>query len=161
MGRGYQRTLQSKDRAPDQPLFTLAGEPLRTPDLWRDGPALLAFYKASCPTCQLTLPFLERLRAGGARVFAIAQDKPSTARAFNTEFDLPDMPTLIDPAADGYPASDAFGLTHVPSMFLVQPDGVITWDSVGFVRIDLEDLSRRLDIPIFHNGDIVPAAKAG
>jgi hypothetical protein len=71
------------------------------------------------------------------------------------------MPTLIDPAADGYPASDAFGLTHVPTLFLVQPDGVITWDSVGFVRIDLEDLSRRLDIPIFHNGDIVPAAKAG
>ena len=57
--------------------------------------------------------------------------------------------------------SARFELMREESLFLVQPDGVITWDSVGFVRIDLEDLSRRLDIPIFHNGDIVPAAKAG
>ena len=161
MGRGYQRTLQSGDRAPDQPLVTLDGDPVRTPGLWRDAPALLAFYKASCPTCQLTMPFLERLRAGGARVFAIAQDPPATVRAFNSEFDIPDMPTFIDPAAQGYPASDAFGLTHVPSLFFVQPDGLIAWDSVGFVRLDLEDLAQRLGIPIFHNGDIVPAAKAG
>jgi peroxiredoxin len=161
MGRGIHRTLQTGDRAPDQPLWTLDGEPARTGELWKDAPALLAFYKASCPTCQLALPFLERLRAAGAKVFCIAQDNAVTARRFNADFGMEPMPTLIDAAGDGYPASDAFGLSYVPSMFLVEPDGTVSWDSVGFVRIDLEQLSERLGIPIFHDGDIVPAAKGG
>lgn len=161
MGRDFQRTLQTGDRAPAKPLQALDGTAASTNELWREAPALLAFYKASCPTCQLALPFLERLRAGGVRVFCIAQDNAATARSFNAEFGMPGMPTFIDPAADGYPASDAFGLTHVPSLFLIETDGRISWDSIGFYRIDLEQLSDRLNAPIFHDGDIVPAAKAG
>lgn len=161
MGRGNLRTLQTGDRAPSVPLRTMTGATVSTSELWAQGPVLLAFYKASCPTCQLTLPFLDRLRAGGARVYCIAQDDAATARAFNAEFGMPEMPTLIDPAADGYPASNAFGIIYVPTMFLAGADGVITWDSVGFVRIDLEQLGRHLEITVFHDGDIVPAAKSG
>lgn len=161
MGRGNLRTLQTGDRAPSVPLRTLAGATVSTSELWARGPVLAAFYKASCPTCQLTLPFLERLRAGGASVYCIAQDDAATARAFNAEFGMPEMPTLIDPASDGYPASNAFGISYVPTIFLAGADGIITWDSVGFVRIDLEQLGRQLEIPVFHDGDIVPAAKGG
>ncbi len=35
-------------------------------DILGKGPALLAFYKISCPVCQLTAPYLERLAAGSA-----------------------------------------------------------------------------------------------
>lgn len=161
MGRGNLRTLQTGDRAPSVPLRTLAGATVSTAELWARGPVLLAFYKASCPTCQLTLPFLDRLRAGGASVYCIAQDDAATARAFNAEFGMPDMPMLIDPAGDGYPASNAFGVTYVPSMFLAGADGLIAWDSVGFYRADLEQLGRLLEIPVFNDGDLVPAAKGG
>lgn len=161
MGRGPERTLQTGDRAPAVSLRTLDGAAVSLPDLWAAGPVLLAFYKASCPTCQLTLPFLERLRRQGARVFCAAQDDAAIARAFNAEYGLPDMPTLIDPAADGYPASNAFAITHVPSMFLIGADGVIEWDSIGFYRIDLEQLGRRFGAAVFRDGDNVPAMKAG
>lgn len=161
MGRGNHQTLQTGDRAPDVPLRTLAAAMLTTASLWSEGPVLLAFYKASCPTCQLTLPFLERLRAGGARVYCVAQDDAATARAFNAEYEMPAMPTLLDSAADGYPASNAFGINFVPSMFLVGPDGAVLWHSVGFIRADLERLGERLGNAVFHDGDIVPAAKSG
>lgn len=130
-------------------------------ELRREGALLLAFYKASCPTCQLTLPFLERLRQAGGRVWCVAQDSAMVVRGFNAEYGMEGMPSLVDPAGEGYPASCAFGLTHVPSMFLVEPDGAITWSSVGFVRAELEALSRKLGMAMFHDGDIVPAAKAG
>lgn len=161
MWREKKRALQTGDRAPSVTLRTLAGAAVSTDELWAQGPVVLAFYKASCPTCQLTLPFLDRLRAGGASVYCIAQDSAATARAFNAEFGMPEMPTLLDPAGDGYPASNAFGISYVPAMFLAGADGAILWDSTGFVRSELEQLGRRLEAPIFHDGDIVPAAKAG
>jgi peroxiredoxin len=161
MGRGGSPTLEAGERAPDVTFVSLAGEAVALEDLRGAGPLVLAFYKASCPTCQLALPFLERLRKGGVRVFCVAQDNAATARGFNAEYEMVGMPTLIDPAGDGYPASCAFGLTHVPSIFYIEPDGAISWSSVGFVRFDLEGLGRQLDVPVFHDGDIVPAAKAG
>lgn len=161
MGRGASPTLEAGDRAPSVRFATLADDTVTLADLLRDGPLLLAFYKASCPTCQLTLPFLDRLRAGGIRVFCAAQDNAATARAFNSEFGMPEMPTLIDPASAGYPASCAFAITHVPTIYLIQPGGAITWSSVGFVRFDLESLAHDLQVPLFHDGDIVPAAKGG
>lgn len=161
MGRGNHQTLQTGGQAPDAPLRTLDGEALTAASLWAEGPVVIAFYKASCPTCQLALPFLERLRAGGARVYCVAQDDAATARAFNAEFDMRAMPTLLDPAGDGYPASNAFGINFVPSIFLVGPGGAILWDSAGFLRAGLERLGERLGIAVFHDGDIVPAAKGG
>ena len=44
------------------------------------------------------------------------------------------MPTLLDREEDGYPASNAFGISHVPSLFLVEPDGAISLASSGFVE---------------------------
>jgi hypothetical protein len=85
----------------------------------------------------------------------------ATARAFNTEFGMPDMPTLIDPASRWLSGQRRLRPHPRPLDVSFSPMASSPWDSVGFVRIDLEHLSRRLDIPIFHDGDIVPAAKAG
>ena len=50
-------------KAPDFVLPTLSGIEVSLGEMTRSGPVLLAFFKISCPTCQYTFPFLERLAA--------------------------------------------------------------------------------------------------
>jgi thiol-disulfide isomerase/thioredoxin len=52
-------------------------------------PVLLAFFKITCPTCQLTFPFLQRLMdRGGPRVVGISQDDAAGTAEFNEAFSL-------------------------------------------------------------------------
>jgi peroxiredoxin len=116
------------------------------------GPVLLVFYKVSCPVCQMTLPFLDRL---GRQVIAISQDDPRATERFQKRFGGT-MLTLFDRAEDGYPVSNAFGISHVPSLFLVEADGTISLATEGFVKGDLEAMG----VP-FRADEAVPAWKAG
>jgi len=146
--------------APDFTLYTADGEPRTRDQLLAGGPVLLAVYKASCPTCQLTLPFLTRLEGGPFRVYAVSQDSPATAERFAREFDAP-LPVLFDREQDNYPASNAWGVTHVPTMFLIEPGARVTWSSVGFFKRELEELAARAGREIFRPGEKVPEAKSG
>lgn len=146
--------------APDFTLFTADGEARTRDQLLASGPVLLAVYKASCPTCQLTLPFLTRLQGGPFQVFAVSQDSPAIAERFAREFDAP-LPVLFDRAEDNYPASNTWGITHVPTMFLIEPGPTVTWSSVGFFKRDLLELAARAGREIFQPGEKVPEAKSG
>lgn len=161
MARGLQRTIETGQRAPSVSFLSLDGETVTLAGLLQNGPALIAFYKASCPTCQLTLPFLDRLRGGAFQVVSVSQDNAATAREFNAEFEMEQMPALLDTAAEQYAASDAFGITHVPSMFLVQPDGRVSWSDVGFDKRNLEELAGIAGKPVFRPGERVPESKSG
>lgn len=146
----------------------------RLPDLHRvvwsldeilsKGPVLLAFFKVSCPVCQLTLPFLERMYSWTTSrpmlVWGVSQDDAATTAEFLRRFGLT-FPCLLDTAESGYPVSNAFGITNVPSMFYVEPDQTISWASTGFSRNDLEELGHRLQITPFRADDQVPDVKAG
>jgi peroxiredoxin len=123
------------------------------------GPALLAFYKVSCPVCQMTLPYLERLRGGSLQIFAVSQDDAEASAEFDAEFGV--RTDLFDPEEAGFPASNAFGLTHVPSLFLVGPDRKVSLESIGFFKKDLEALAALAGRPIFRKGERVPEAKSG
>jgi len=127
--------------------------------MFNDGPVLLAFYKVSCPVCQLALPFLERLRGGGIQVVPVSQDDADAAAEFDAEFGT--RTAFLDNEDSGFVLSNAFGITNVPSMFLVEPGGAITWNSTGFFKRDLEDLAGRAGKPIFLPGEKVPEAKSG
>src|SRR5687767_3879960 len=118
--------------------FTLAGA---------SGPVLLAFFKVSCPTCQFTFPYLERIaaRAPGLAVVGISQDGAGAAAQFSETFGL-SFPVYLDEAAAGYPASNAYRITHVPSLFLVE-DGRISEAFSGFSRSGLEGLARSFAAP--------------
>lgn len=153
-------TLQEDQIAPDFQLEQVGGTLTSLSRILTCGPVLLAFYKVTCPTCQFTLPFLGRLKGCGFQVYAVCQDDAARVKEFEREFDV-HLPTLLDKARDGYPASNAFGLTHVPSLFLVEADRRIAWASVGFYKRDLEALSKRAGQPIFHSGELVPEAKSG
>ena len=146
------------------PAFRLTGldGPQRTlEDILAGGPALLAFFKISCPVCQLTAPYLERLAANGSiQVIGISQDDGGATREFMQRFGVT-FPTLLDLSSEGYPASNAYGITSVPSLFLLGRDGAIERCFNGFSKRDFEEIGARAGISPFGPDDHVPEWKAG
>lgn len=149
------------------PLFTLLdlkGSPHSLAEILENGPVLLALYKISCPVCQLTMPFIERISNGASpsslQVIAISQDDEGGTSRFRQKFGLT-MATLLDREEDGYPVSNAFGIRHVPSLFLVERDRTISLASNGFNKRDLEEIAKRAGSEMFRPEDHVPEWKAG
>src|SRR5438045_3229633 len=101
------------------------------------GPALLALFKVSCPVCQLTFPFFERMAKNESlQVIGISQDDAKATKAFNARFGVT-FPTLLDESGAGYPVSNAFGISTVPSVFVVETDGSVSQSFAGFSKRDL------------------------
>jgi peroxiredoxin len=152
--------LATGAKAPNVSLTGLSGSRETLAELIAKEPVLLAFYKVSCPVCQLTLPFLDRLAPGKLPVVTISQDDTSSTERFRQRFNL-SRPVLFDREQDGYPASNAFGITNVPSLFLVEADGSISMAGSGFRKSDLEALGKRAGVTIFRDDENVPEWKAG
>lgn len=160
-GKQKKVAVETGSRAPTFSLRGLDSKTVSLEDVLTRGPALLAFFKVSCPVCQLAMPYLERLAAGsGFQLVGISQDENSATVDFNRRFGVT-FPTLLDSAKEGYPASNAFGITTVPSLFLVEPDGQVSNAFSGFSKRDLEALGERAGVATFHAGDNVPEWKAG
>jgi len=128
------------------------------------GPALLAFFKSTCPVCQMTLPFLERIHRGRApgslEIYGVSQDDAETTQEFAGEFGI-SFPMLLDTQESGYPASNAYGISHVPSLFLVERDGTIAWSLEGFNKREFEAVAGQAGVSPFRPGENVPEWKAG
>lgn len=124
----------------------------------QNGPVLLVFFKISCPTCQLTMPFLERL-AGAAQVVAISQDDRIGTDQFRRRFHMA-MPAVLD-EAPAYKASNLYGIRNVPSLFLVEPGGRISMSLTGFSKPHLERLGERFGVPVFEAGEAIPVFRPG
>jgi peroxiredoxin len=153
--------LEAGVRAPSFELKSLDGEKRSLEDLLAKGPALLAFYKVSCPVCQFAFPYLERLAAGSSiQIIGISQDDDSATKGFNQRFGVT-FPTLLDQSRENYPASNAYGISSVPSLFLVEGDGRITQSFSGFSKRDLEAVGERAGVQPFQPEDNVPEWKAG
>lgn len=153
--------LEAGSQAPDFELDTAAGgrESLRA--ALERGPALLAFFKVSCPVCQFTFPFLERIHQEDGRavqIFGVSQDDAGATQDFCREYGV-SFPVLID--RKGYPVSDAFAIDSVPSLFLVEPDGAISMSGSGFSKKDLEALGKRAGASPFTAADRVPEFRPG
>ena len=138
--------LASGSKAPDIELKTLEGKPFSLSDELSRGPVVLAFFKVSCPTCQYALPFFERLyKAYGhkaVKLMGVSQNDARDTAEFNKQFGIT-LPVLLDDSK-GYPASNAYGLTNVPSIFWVAEDGEIEVSSVGWVKADFNELNRKM-----------------
>jgi peroxiredoxin len=145
--------------APEFALPDLAGGTKRSADYLQQGPTLFVFYKTSCPICQLTLPFLQRINDGvSLRIVLISQDDANKAEKFGEKFSL-SMDTVID--ARGYPASNAYRIESVPSLFLVRQDGMIERSWSGFSKEDMEALASYADQPMFQSDENVPVFRPG
>jgi len=147
-------------RIPDFELEDLGGTRQSLSSLTSDSPLVLAFFKTSCPTCQFTFPFLERLHRGGVKVYAVSQDDAGSTREFLEEFGI-SFPALLDKSGKGYVASNGFGISTVPTTFLIEKDGTVALSFEGFGKSDLESLGRHLGVQVFRPGEYVPEWKAG
>jgi len=161
--------LPAGKSAPKFSLTSTTGQKLSLAEALQVGPVLIAFFKVSCPTCQFTLPFLQRMYEsfGGANftLWGISQNDARDTRAFNQEFGLRFPVLLEDP---GFPVSNQYGITNVPTLFLISPDGTIHLSSVGFAKADLEKVAaeaarttQKASSPIFKPGEVVPQYKPG
>jgi len=161
--------LPAGKSAPKFSLTTATGEKLSLADALTKGPVLAAFFKVSCPTCQFTLPFLERIHETYGQehftLWGISQNDAKDTREFIQHFGLR-FPVLLD--GPGFPVSNQFGLTNVPTLFLISQDGTIQMSSVGFVKADVESsaagaaqASKKAATPIFKPGEVVPQYKPG
>ena len=148
-------------RAPDVSFTRIKGGEVTLPEIVANGPVVLAFFKVTCPVCQLTLPFLERVHtAGTLPIYGVSQNDASDTREFSADFHLT-LPMLLDEEEDGFPASNAFGISSVPTMFLVERDGAISRVMEGWSRKDIESLGVKAGVAVFNKGESVPAWKAG
>ena len=160
-GRKKAAMLEAGVAAPSFQLKSLDGGKKSLEDILAAGPALLAFYKVGCPVCQLTFPYLQRLAAGSSiQIIGISQDDDSSTKGFNQRFGVT-FPTLLDQSKENYPASNAYGISSVPSVFLVEKDGQVAQAFSGFSKRDLETVGQRAGVQPFRPEDNVPDWRAG
>jgi peroxiredoxin len=168
-GGKHLAALTAGTPAPAISLASTNGQNMSLADALKKGPVLAAFFKVSCPVCQFTFPFLERMYEtyGDANlsIWGISQNDARDTREFLKEYGVK-FPTLIDEGA--FVASNEYGLTNVPSIFLISPDGKIKVSSVGFARADLENIaaeaaraSGKPAAPLFKPGEVIPDYKPG
>ena len=161
--------IDTGNSAPDFSLKAVDGKEYSLAALLEHGPVVLAFFKISCPVCQFTFPFLQRIAdrfAGkGASVIGISQDDRRNTKEFNQEYGVK-FPTLLDDS--GYSVSNAYGLTNVPTVLLIAPDGKAKVSLLGFDKAGLEKIAQELAqyakasaVPLFRADEIVPAQKPG
>ncbi|HEY6307963.1 MAG TPA: TlpA disulfide reductase family protein [Candidatus Angelobacter sp.] len=163
--------LESGVLAPEINLSLLDGHKFSLKEALQRSPVVAAFFKISCPVCQFALPYLERMfkAYGGSGKFTLAgisQDTAADTKSFNREYGIT-FPTLLDEKAK-YPASNAYGLTNVPTIFLISADGEIEASIVGWSKPDMEQLNRKLAqlaggtaAGLFAPGERVPEYKPG
>lgn len=135
----------------------------------QQGPVVAVFFKISCPVCQYTLPYVERIYRAyphdKVTIVGISQDEQSYTEEFAREYGIT-FPLLLDPV-DHYPASNAYELTNVPSIFLIE-DGEVKLSIVGWDKRDMEALNAAVAHAagvtvqsLFRKGEDVPISKAG
>ena len=157
--------------APDFTLPTVDGKQIALAEALQRGPVLLAFFKVSCPVCQYAFPFFERLyqsnRADNVKVIGISQDSPKKTKEFMKEYGVT-FPVALDDESHNYPVSNAYGLTNVPSVFLVAAGGAIELSSVGWSKSDVEAINQFLaqyrnqqPAPIWRAGESVQEFRGG
>ena len=100
-------------------------------------PHALVFYKVTCPTCQMAAPVLERLSLGyPSRLVGVGQDPVGKLERFADTYGMT-FQSFPDEAP--YAASNAYGIEHVPTLFVVNGEGVVadlveSWDRDGYNR---------------------------
>jgi peroxiredoxin len=156
-------------RAPPFELHSMEGETHSLQSLLAKGPVLAVFFKVSCPTCQYTFPFLERLYRqlgpNGVLLVGISQDTARDSQKFAKQFGVT-FPLLID--REPYAVSRNYGVEFVPTLFLITPDGQVEVSGDGFSKRDLltiqKSLAQHVGVSppaLFQPGEQIPEYKPG
>lgn len=131
--------------APPFALTDDTGGSVSLSGLTSDGPAVLAFFKTTCPTCRLAFPVIGELadRFGDhLPVVAVSQDPLGKARPWLDELGF--VGPVLDDASGGYEVSAAFELEAVPTIVVVDQDGTVRQVVAGWDRTGVNDVARQL-----------------
>ena len=153
--------------APKARFRTTDSGSLSTKDVVAAGeglPVLLAFFKTSCPICQLAWPYLERLhRSYGGKavhVVGVSQNDADSSRAYYAEYGGATFDLLLDPEPT-FVASNAFDVESVPHLVLLSPEGRVEDVFAGWSKARMEALGARFAsksvpfVPVIPPGDPV------
>ena len=150
--------LQAGERAPS---FSLADtrDGREVSDPWLEGDVVLAFFKVTCPVCQMVAPKVDALARAGARVVAIGEDPPAPLVDYASRYGQL-VPTVSEPPP--YDVSRAFALEAVPTLFLVGADGLVRQAVGGWDRERWNQLARAAGAgPVSEEGDGLPVFRPG
>jgi peroxiredoxin len=97
----------------------------------------------------------------------ISQDSLADTKAFIQRYGVT-FPVVLD-EAPRYIASNAYKLTNVPTIYLIDRQGGIQVSSVGWLRKEIEEINLKLSMmdaaeqsrPIFKPGEDIAEFKAG
>jgi peroxiredoxin len=162
------KQLQTGTPAPDFQLKSLNGRFFRLSDALRVGPVVLVFYKASCPTCQLTFPYLQTIYSSLSaefrnRLWGISQDDLEETTEFVNQLGI-QFPILLD--EHPYPVSTAYGVEFVPTIIMVGSDGLIQYSDYGFskptlLRVAALGAETGISGTLFPSNDGLPERRPG
>ena len=134
--------LEAGVAAPEVTLEDADGKTLSLADQAKGCWLLAVFYKVGCGTCKFSAPYFEKIHQAyggnaGFKVLGVSQDTPEDTRAFMDEHGA----TFENVYDTTHWASADFGLTNVPTWFLMDEGGGILDSNTGFCRSDLNELS--------------------
>lgn len=162
--------LEAGVHAPEINLAFPDGHRFSLSDALKKGPVIAVFFKVSCPVCQLALPYFDRIykahgSSGKFTFVGVSQDNAADTEAFNRRFGVT-FPVLLE--EKGYAVSNAYGLTNVPTVFMISPSREIEFSSVSWSKAEVQELNRKLaklnntaPATVFPPGEQVPEFKPG
>ena len=138
--------LQAGTVAPDFSLPDARSHVHSPSNLRSVGLLWLTFFKVSCPACQSSLHFIDRLArklTGTARVWTTFQKPPGHSKHFTKEFEIR-LPQLFDPEETGFPVSEAHGIDMAPAAFLIDENKRVMHVSVAWGRAEFATMASAL-----------------
>lgn len=125
--------LAAGAEAPDFTLPDGDGSDRSLAELTAKGPALLVFFKTSCPVCKMAFPvYSELARRYGDEIPVVAVSQNPEDEAVTWLEDVGFEGTFLLDDADGHPTSKAYEITSVPTLVLVEDAKVVAvaegWD---------------------------------
>ena len=147
----------------------LAVGPWRLANGLAQGPVLLMFVKVGCPTCEYSLPLIDRIYRNypesRVSMVALAQERESGARRLIREGNL-----HLRVGLDSSPHSigESYGVSYVPTVVYIRPDGSIENAIESFAREELKEINAKIAqedgvavLPFFSPDEGVPAFRPG
>src|SRR6185503_18881477 len=116
--------LDAGDQAPVFSLRGLNGTAYRFESGAQPMPRLLVFFETDCPTCLLTIPYLNHLARALERsslILGISQDGERETRELSTQAAI-EFPVVLDDALE---ITKLYDPVAVPTLYLIDRNGVI------------------------------------
>jgi len=133
--------LQTGDQAPSFSLRMLDGTAWQLGRSGAGKPTLLVFFETDCPTCRLTLPYLNRLADSLGKdaldVIGISQDGERPTRELVERVPV-SFPVVID---QGLRVTRLYDPVAVPTLFLLNQEGRILQTQTGFDKEGLNTIA--------------------